>query len=88
MGDHSGSHSERWILKVGSRHFQNDVWGTVVERTYTYGPGVYVITLEHVDSKPNWCDDYAGGPDYDYTALVSQVGGDAAVNIDDPQGKD
>ena len=84
VGDHSGSHSERWILHVGSRNFQNDVHGTVVSTTYTYGPGEYDITLEHRDTIPNWCP---GGPDMDYTALVEKVGGDAAVTIEDPQSK-
>ena len=80
VGDHSGSHSERWVLKVGSRQFQNDVWGTVVSTTYTYGPGEYPITLQHVDSN-------LACPDHDYTAFVSPVGGDASVTIEDPQSK-
>ena len=81
VGDHSGSNSERWILHVGDRSFQNDVHGTVVSTIYTYGPGEYDIWLEHWDSVPNWC---SGGADYDWTALVEKVGGDANVTIEDP----
>ena len=47
VGDHSGSYSERWVLHVGARNFQNEEWGTVVSTTYTYGPGEYDIILEH-----------------------------------------
>ena len=47
VGDHSGSYSERWVLHVGARNFQNEEWGTVVSTTYTYGPGEYDIVLEH-----------------------------------------
>ena len=32
-----------------------------------------------------WCHDCS--PDYDYTALVSKVGGEADVTIEDPEGE-
>ena len=67
---------------MGARSFQNDVHGTVVSTTYSYGPGEYDIWLEHWDTVPNWCP---GGADYDWTALVEKVGGDADVTIEDPQ---
>ena len=64
---------------MGSFHYQNDVHGTVVSQTFEIPAGVYQISLEHRDS--NLAD-----PDYDYTALVSKVGGEADVTIEDPQG--
>ena len=67
---------------MGTRSFQNEVHGTVVSTTYSYGPGEYDIWLEHWDTIPNWC---AGGADYDWTALVEKVGGDADVTIEDPE---
>ena len=64
---------------MGSFHYQNDVHGTVVSQTFEIPAGVYPISLEHRDSN-------LSPPDYDYTALVSKVGGEAEVTIDDPQG--
>ena len=64
---------------MGSFQYQNDVWGTVASQTFEIPAGVYQITLQHRDS-------IVDPPDYDYTALVSQAGGEADVTIDDPQG--
>ena len=85
---------------MGTKNFQNDVWGTVVSTNYTFGPGEYDIFLEHVDTDigkdhdgdgnmDNQCDYWCTecSPDYDYTAQVSQVGGDATVTIEDNEGK-
>ena len=84
VGDPSGSQSERWILHVGTRKFQNDVHGTVVSTTYPYGPGEYDIWLEHWDTIGYYgCN---GGADYDWKAGVQKMGGEADVTIEDPQG--
>ena len=100
VGDPSGSHSERWILHVGNKKHQNAIFGTVKSKNYTYGPGKYDIVLEHGGTNigfdrdgdgnmDNQCDYWCTGcsPDYDYTALVSKVGGDATVTIENNQGK-
>ena len=76
---------------MGSRKYQNDVHGTVVTTTYAYGPGEYDIWLEHWDTL-DWvlehCEQagYSGNGDYDWEAKVEQVGGEALVTIEDPQG--
>ena len=85
---------------MGNKNHQNAVFGTVDSETYTYGPGEYDIVLEHGGTnigfdrdgdgkEDNPCDHWCTGcnPDYDYTALVSQVGGDAIVTIENNQGK-
>ena len=64
---------------MGSFHYQNDVHGTVASQTFEIPVGVYQITLD-------WRDSIYDVPDHDYTALVSKVGGEADVTIEDPQG--
>ena len=64
---------------MGSFHYQNDVHGTVASQTFEVSAGVYQVTLEHRDSN-------VSPPDYDYTALIGQVGGEAEATIEDPQG--
>ena len=74
VGDPSGSHSERWILHVGTRKFQNDVHGEVVSTTYSYGPGSYDIWLEHWDTTGTNCWPWeASNADYDYEARLEKM---------------
>ena len=64
MGDHSGSHSERYNLKVGSITHQAPEHGVVEERAYPFEIGKkYEIEIVHIDSNQS-------PPDYDYTALI------------------
>ena len=79
VGDHSGSHSERYVLVVGQIQHQSPGFGIVGSGTYDFKPGTYTITLQHAGSN-------LATPDYDYTAIVTKVGGGATVTIDDPTG--
>ena len=79
VGDHSGSHSERYILYVGDFSHQSPGYGLVGSGTYEFTPGSYSITLRHLDSN-------LARPDYDYTARVEKVSGGARVTVEDPQG--
>ena len=64
IGDHSGSHSERYNLKVGSITHQAPEFGVVETEVYPFEVGKkYDIEIVHVDSN-------LPTPDYDYTALV------------------
>ena len=79
IGDPSGSHSERYIINVGSIAHQSPGYGLVGSGDYTFKPGRYKITIIHVGSIYNT-------PDYDYRAYVSKVSGKAKVTVSDPQG--
>ena len=80
IGDHSGSHSERYVMNIGEISHQSPGYGIVGTGEYTFSAGRYPITVQHVGSMLNT-------PDYDYTALVSviQKTGDAKVKVEDPQ---
>ena len=79
IGDHSGSHSERYFLKVGEFKHQSLDFGKVGSGVYTYLPGTYVITVHHIDS-------IYDVPDFDYIAKVEKQGGDATIQVSDPEG--
>ncbi|OQY03964.1 MAG: hypothetical protein B6I25_07565 [Planctomycetales bacterium 4572_13] len=64
VGDHSGSHSERYNLKVGSITHQAPEFGVVEERVYPFEVG------KKYDIEIVWVDSNQTPPDYDYTALV------------------
>ena len=90
VGDPSKSASERWILHVGSRKYQNDD-NRVGSTTYIYGPGEYDIWLEHGDTNvtalmEHGCPGRPQGADFDWQAWVLQVGGLALVTVEDPEG--
>ena len=80
IGDHSGSHSERYNLHVGGISHQSPGFGLVGSGTYKFVPGTYPTTVQWVATNRG-----AAGPDYDYTAKVRKVSGEANVRIEDPQ---
>ncbi|UDQ98895.1 hypothetical protein AAEX28_02115 [Lentisphaerota bacterium WC36G] len=66
VGDHSGSHSERWNLNVGKiKHCAPD-FGVVQSNDYT---GVFKVG-ESYDVSVDWVATKEGAYDYDYTAKV------------------
>ena len=68
VGDHSGSHSERWALEVGKIKHVSRKYGEVDHGDYWYKLGRdYRIQLHHVGTKPS----HTGGADYDWTAAIS-----------------
>ena len=79
VGDPSGSHSERYILRVGHVSHQSPDYGVVGSGTYEFTHGRYSITLQHYGT-------IYPSPDYDYTASVEKVSGRARVTVEDPQG--
>ena len=76
IGDPSGSHSERYQMKVGIIEHQSPDFGLVVSNTYTFLPGNYTIKVEHIKSN-------LSPPDYDYVAKVQKVSGSATVTVVD-----
>ncbi len=63
-------------------------YGKVSTGTYEVPPGTYTVTIKHKGTDPNWKgDDQNPSPDYDYTARLEKVSGDAKVTINDPDGK-
>ncbi len=82
VGDHSGSHSERYNLKVGSITHQAPEFGVVEERGYPFEVGKkYEIRIIHTGSN-------ISPPDYDYTALIepNETLDGVGIVIDDPEG--
>ena len=80
IGDHSGSHSERYNLHVGGITHQSPGFGLVGSGTYKFAPGTYPITVQWVATNRG-----ARGPDYEYTAKVRKVSGEAKIEVQDPQ---
>ena len=69
VGDHSGSHSERWNLRVGTITHCSPVFGEVSTRVYSVfkiGKS-YPVYVQWIDSN------LPSGKDYDYTALIEKV---------------
>lgn len=79
IGDPSGSHSERWALKIGSITLRAPGHGEVISDTFKFRRGrEYPISIQHLGSK-------LSPPDFDYDALVSVRGGQSGVIIDDDE---
>ncbi|XP_057311255.1 uncharacterized protein LOC130649072 [Hydractinia symbiolongicarpus] len=78
IGDHSGSHSERYVMHVGEVSHQSPGFGLVGFGDYNFKPGSYPITIQHVGTNLNT-------PDYDYRASVTKVGGQGKITVQDPQ---
>ncbi|MBN1795604.1 MAG: hypothetical protein JW804_02930 [Sedimentisphaerales bacterium] len=82
VGDHSGSNSERYNLKVGTITHQAPEFGVVEERVYPFEVGKkYEITIIHQGSNLD-------EPDYDYTALVeaNEPANGWMLILEDPDG--
>jgi hypothetical protein len=84
VGDHSDSHSEWWLLRVGHIRFKAPGYGQVTElRPFKFARGKsYPITLEHLDTI------LPEGPNYDYTARVEvpdETSSSTCIVIHDPQ---
>lgn len=80
VGDHSGSNSERYTMRVGDIVHQSPEFGEVSQATYNFTAGVYKVRVEHLDSVRE-------EPDYDYVALInwpSNLEG-FKVTIEDPE---
>lgn len=70
VGDNSGSHSERWALKVGQRQHTAPDFGKVGFGDYFFDAGKsYDVRLIHLGSK-------LSSPDYDWTAAISPTLGE------------
>jgi len=82
VGDHSGSHSERYVIRVGSVEHAATQFGVVSSGTYNFRAGSYPVSVHHIDSK-------LSSPDYDYTAQITwpktQEFEHFEVSIDDPE---
>ncbi|MDY7109740.1 MAG: hypothetical protein SYC29_13980 [Planctomycetota bacterium] len=77
IGDDSGSHSERWLIKVGYTGLAAPGHGEVITKVRKVRRGEsYEITVTHLGTI---LDD----PDYDYTAIVEPLNDECAA-IDDP----
>lgn len=75
VGDHSGSHSERYDLTVGNIHHQAPQFGVVATDDYTFKRGKkYDVRITHRGS--NQAD-----PDYDYTAGIRRSSGEQRLLI-------
>lgn len=80
IGDHSGSHSERYTMFIGSIEHQSPDFGELGTVTYPFTKGTYTIIVRWVASR-------LSTPDYDYRAtIVPAASDDLDVTIDDPQG--
>ena len=79
IGDPSGSHSERYLIRVGSIEHQAPYFGRMSAGQYVFKPGTYKIAVKHIATKLR-------RPDYDYTATVTKVDGRASVVVSDPSG--
>lgn len=80
VGDHSGSHSERYNLIVGPITHQAPQFGVVATNEYCFRVGqTYSISIVHAGTNLDT-------PDYDYTAGVSAVDTPAGITIDDRDG--
>ena len=82
-GDPSGSRSERWELQVGGIKYQSPSYGVVGSASYFYKTGeTYEIRMKHIGTDPGFLAQ-ADGPNYDWTASVSEVGSSLPYWIDD-----
>ena len=93
VGDSSGSQSERWALHVGPVTHTSPDYGQVSSADYAFTAGEsYDITLEHLGTRPAFLatsPDWgypkgAKGPNYDWTASITEVGSTLPYWIDDP----
>ncbi len=81
VGDHSGSHSERYDLKVGPVLHQATVFGEVETDTYTLERGIsHEVQIIHRGSNLE-------APDYDYTAKIERPdSSQSLIIIEDQEG--
>ena len=86
VGDHSGSHSERYVLNIGAHiSHQSPDYGEVGSGVYTLQPGIYTATIQHIGTDPELEMPY---PDYDYTAFIEPTAiSNARVTVNDPTGR-
>lgn len=76
IGDHSGSHSERWAMEVGPISLRAPGYGEVITRTFTFRRGAsYDVTIRHLGTN-------LSTPDYDYHAQVSPSDSSRALVLD------
>lgn len=80
VGDHSGSNSERYIMRVGDIEHQSPEFGEVSTAVYNFTAGTYEVQVSHRDST-------RARPDYDYVALITWPSFllDFNIRIDDPE---
>lgn len=72
IGDHSGSHSERWAMTVGTISLRAPGHGQVITRVFKFRRGhVYPVTIQHLGS-------VLDPPDYDYMAAI-ELDGDGCI---------
>lgn len=86
VGDHSGSHSERYELQVGSStiHHVATEFGVLATGTYSFVKG------KSYPFEVKWIASNQSEPDYDYTAKIGGFSGSGTSTngyvIDDPEG--
>ena len=88
VGDPSGSHSERWRMKIKGNgvdtrtiNFEGREFGTMDDRTFKLRRGsTYEITLEHIDTDPVYLEEN-DVPDYDWASFVNGL--PAGSGLDD-----
>ncbi|MEN6307983.1 MAG: LamG-like jellyroll fold domain-containing protein [Anaerohalosphaeraceae bacterium] len=88
IGDHSGSHSEKYKLQCGNRSHQSRSFGIVEKASYLCQIGDrYCISIKHLANDKNAkCDPR---PDYDYTANLYVTGAlpeGVVAYVEDPDG--
>ena len=81
VGDDSGSHSERWRLRLGGKQVVSQSFGVLSDLTrVTLNPTKYhKVSLEHVATKSG------ESTDYDYTATVEAKSGSPFLVCDPEQ---
>jgi len=83
VGDHSGSHSERYGLLVGHVYHVAPTFGEVATTNYSFVRGKeYTFRVQWIDTK-------LSSPDYDYTARIGGLSGSGrgvGFEVADPQG--
>jgi hypothetical protein len=93
VGDSSGSHSERWAMKIVSTNsaldsktlnFQAPSFGEVGSKTFKLRKGCgYTLTLQHLGTDPEYLKGSQGKPDYDWTAKVDNKPSSSVLSPDE-----
>lgn len=73
IGDPSGSHSERWFLRVGATPARSPGWGEVTNppvRLMLRRGEKHGVRLHHISTDPSYLLSHGNKPDYDYLAEI------------------
>ena len=84
VGDPSGSRSERYELRVGSKRHQATQFGVVESKVYKFRRGrTYPVEVVHTGTDPAFFAQH-GFSNFDWTASIQPVDPDTCMHIDDP----